>query len=741
MVHVHLTPDWGHLPDPGAVTPGAAGSALARLIGVLSIEVDGVDLTGGRAEGPLLPMVEALLRALARLQAGGRRASVPLRDGELLLVLRHRDGQAQLSLFELGPPSRTLLRDTDVELGALAAASLEAAAELGRELEALPTAGRAAARRLKALGRGLAGPVRAPRPGSPVLPSGAAEPPPGPLRWQVTLDEGAEALQRDAGAPADLASLLASGRLELHGRRGSLATVEGAPFLTLRDLAAGLEDAARSRRRREPVHRLVLQRPGRAADLLLHLDLVRRDLAVRGAEPSGASPLDLADATVAATEAFAGLARQAGQEDNPHLAELLQRARVARDHLGELQLDDAALAATPGARPPALAPSALARRPLAQGALRRVALRVIHEAHVGQPVGPGLVQAGRTALALGRESVLGLAGPGRWRVEGADWGGLAGGLLVLRRGESLVALDPVAGQLRWERPLPGGRPTGLAASRSGPLLLGEPDALTALDPATGQLRWRVELAGGTGLAVASFGALLVAASSTGLVYGFGEAGGLAWRVCGPGPALCPPLLAGGLVATLHATGPTAALLLLDPRTGRRRGEVDLDVWPGGTPVRLGAGLVLAGRSGGEAVLIRIDPRRGRAWEIEVPLGGPARLAPAGRALLAADDAGGLALVDGAGRLVWNLPADGSEGGATPAVARGVVAAARGGLSLVDLPSGSPLARHPGLAPSRLLADAALALTVLEADGAVTRLAPGGHLSVVEGTGGDATRPG
>ena len=224
---------------------------------------------------------------------------------------------------------------------------------------------------------------------------------------------------------------------------------------------------------------------------------------------------------------------------------------------------------------------------------------------------------------------------------------------------------------------------------------------------------------------------MVTASASGLVHALRAAdGALAWRLCGPGPALAPAQLCGSRLATLHATGATGALLFIDPRAGGRRGEVDLDVRPSGPLARLGGGLVVAGRSGGAGVLVLADPRRGRAWEVEVPLAGALRLTPAGRALLAGDDAGGLALLDAAGRLRWSLPSDGSEGGAAPVVSRRLAAAARGGLSLVDLGGGEVVARAPDLSPHRLAADAGLGLTVLEADGAVTRLQPTGHLSVL-----------
>ena len=105
---------------------------------------------------------------------------------------------------------------------------------------------------------------------------------------------------------------------------------------------------------------------------------------------------------------------------------------------------------------------------------------------------------------------------------------------------------------------------------------------------------------------------------------------------------------------------------------------------------------------------------------------------AGRALLAADSDGALAALGPEGRVEWSLPAAGSSGGAPPATAQGVVAAAHEGLALLDLGSGRPLGLLRGLAPCRLLAGPGLTLVALEADGAVTGLATTGHLGVISG---------
>jgi hypothetical protein len=185
------------------------------------------------------------------------------------------------------------------------------------------------------------------------------------------------------------------------------------------------------------------------------------------------------------------------------------------------------------------------------------------------------------------------------------------------------------------------------------------------------------------------------------------------------------------VATLHAAGAGAVLQLLEAATGARHLGVPLDVRPAGAPLRVAGGLVVGGRSGGEVVLVRIDAIRGRRWEVGLPLAGPPQLAASGAWLVVGDGSGALVALDGGGREAWSLPSPGPEGGgAAPVGARGVVLAARGGLALLDGPSGRAVGLVEGLSPALLLAGPGLEVAALELDGSATWLAPGGHLSVL-----------
>lgn len=739
VVHVRASGGWSR--DLAGEAGGLGATGAEGYLGLLTLEVDGVDLTAGRAEGALVPALTGLLAGLARLRHGGLRAAAPLGDGALLLVMERQGDRVRLSLLEAGPPARPQVRAVEVDLQALAAAAAGEAAALAAVLAEDHPEGAAAARLLRtALRAGRSADRRGSR-DAPVLeelsllrdldrrPGFDLAPDLDPALPHLTLtfDEAGAPLLVGPAEPADLASLLSWGQLTL--LRGGAPPLElhGFPFLLLRDLVDGLEEASRARRRGEAGASLRLSSGLPAVPVIIALTWTLADEAPGRARPLAARPL--AEATLAAAEALAQRAGQAATAHltNPALLELLAGARAAVAHLTAHAEGD-----TFGTQPPTRRAAGPAPQPpLGPGELRRITMRPVQAAHVGLPVAPRLALSGPALLAFGEDAVVGHGRGATWRAPGGRWGAVAGRLALLCREERLVALDPASGRERWARALPGAEPTGATARPGGPVLLSEAEALTALDPATGATRWRVELPGSGGLAIGAAGSLGLLASASGQVHAYGPDGRLAWRIRAPGPALAPPLPCGRLVATLHDAGGGAVLQLRDAATGARHLEVTLDVRPAGAPLAVPGGLVVGGRSGGEVVLVRVDAARGRRWEVGLPLSGPPQLASAGHLLVVGDGSGALVALDAGGREAWSLPPSGGEGGAAgPETARGVVLAARGGLALLDAPSGRSVGLVEGLAPALLLAGPGLEVAALELDGAVTWLAPGGHLSLL-----------
>src|SRR6266545_5460311 len=140
MVTVRLGTSWREDPSlRGALLRGgaAAEEAAANVVDALVIEVDGVDVAAGQAEGNLLAGVTSLAEAALRLLAGTARAHVHFSEGGLELLLRRRGASVLLTVVALDRPARVLARDVEVELAELARAAGEAAQALGGELTEL----------------------------------------------------------------------------------------------------------------------------------------------------------------------------------------------------------------------------------------------------------------------------------------------------------------------------------------------------------------------------------------------------------------------------------------------------------------------------------------------------------------------------------------------------------------------------------------------------------------------------
>jgi outer membrane protein assembly factor BamB len=748
MIRIRTGASWKH--DPGLAASlrratGPARAAAAReVVDALAIEVDGVDIAAGQAEGALLPSLEALLRAIARIVGGEVHATVPFREGELELVIRRRGASALLTLVSLSRPSRVLARDVEVEVEALAAAALDAGAAFCRELaEILPEEAEREGRRLRAAARALrraeAGPSPRPRTGG----RGRA-PRVAPARGGVTCtlelsDEEGQLLAYEGGRP-DLGSLLVAGRLTLRGADGAtLAVFPGIPFLALRDLGAGVDRLLAAIRRGEPRCEIALARPGRGGVTTLTLDLAAARLV--GPDASAHCPaLELARAIAEAALELGRVARVRNprQAENAHLADLEGAAAERLAQIEELAEGDRGPgeAIAGGARaPPLRAPS---QRPLGPGRLRRLAFRRLFALDVGAPAGPGLHVRGGIVLTAGSAAVAALArATGRvlWRAPGAAHAAVLPGALLLARGGELEAVAPRTGRRLWARPLPGTPSFTAVAFARGPFLLVGGGALTALDPATGRTLWRLVPPGAGRLAATAFGGIVAAGADTGFVYGVDGTGRVVWRVRGPGPVLRPPAPVAGLALVLSAadSGAGAVALALDPAGGARLWEAALDLVPSGPPIAWGRRIAVAGALAGDPIVAILDENGAPAWTVVPPLSGSPTIGAAGALLVARDPAGGLVALGRDGTSRWTRPASAgapAPGAVPPAIARGTVIVAADGVTALDARTGEIVGAIPGVAPVRLVVDASLGLALLDADGLATGYRVATHLSVV-----------
>jgi outer membrane protein assembly factor BamB len=721
----------------------ARGAAARAVVDALALEVDGIDIAAGRAEGALLPSLEALLRAVARVVLGASHAAVTFPEGETEVLIRRRGSSALLTVIALSRPSRVLARDVEVDLEALAAAALDAAAEFCRELaELLPQGGAPEARRLRAAARDLrraeAVPAHRPRlPARERAPRTAARP--GRVSCVLELADDEGVLGSYEGGRPDLGSLLVPGRVSLRGADGAeICTPPGFPFLALRDLGAATDALLAAIRRGDRTFEIPLARAGAARHGALRLDLEARTVEAPGRIAVACPPLELARAVAEAAAELGRVARARNprQAENGHLAELEAGAADRLAQIEELAEGDRAL-------PVGAVGLAPASRPLSQGALgpgrlRRLSFRRIFSVDAGAPAGDGLLVAGGVTVAAGLAGIFAVertSGAALWRGDGCGFAAALPGALLLARESSVSAVAPRTGRLRWSRPLPGAAPISAVALVRGPYVLVEPGALTALDPGSGRTLWRFEPPGATRLVAAPFGGIVAVGADTGSLYGLDAAGRLAWRVQAPGPITHAPTAGAGACLALAAARAGITLLALEPSSGERRFEVALELSQSGPPLAWGPRLAVPGGVGGDAAVTVLERNGAPSFTAAPPLlAGSAHAAAAGPLLVLRDPRGALVALDREGAARWSRPAlpdHDHPGSAAPAVARGTVVTPAGdGLVALDARTGEIVCAIPGAAPSRLAVDAALGVAAMDADGLASGWRLVTHLSVV-----------
>jgi hypothetical protein len=342
MIRIRPGSAWRHDPQLAAALrrdgPRARTAAARTVVDALAFEVDGVDITSGQAEGALLPSLEAVLRAVARVTAGAPHATVAFPDGALELLIRRRGASAFLTVVGVSRPSRVLAQDVEVELEALAGAALEAAADLCRELAELAPGTADGARALRAAARDLrhterrtpAGPRALQPPRRAAAGAGAAG-----VSCTVELADEEGVLAAYEGGRPDLGALLAPGIVRLAVGGEPLLELAGFPFLVLRDLAGLAGAVVSALQRGDRLASALLPHGGRGRAAAAELDLEASALRV-GGRSAPVHPLALVRALCEAALAFGRIARTRNprQAENGYLVEL---EATAAERLGQAE--------------------------------------------------------------------------------------------------------------------------------------------------------------------------------------------------------------------------------------------------------------------------------------------------------------------------------------------------------------------------------------------------------------------
>ena len=750
MVHVRIGSTWKQ--DPALRAALAAGGATAAeaargAVDAILVEVDGIDLGAGRAEGPLLAGVGALGEAVLHLLGGNPRSHVHFGDGGVELVLTRRGAGVLLTVVSLGRPGRVLARDVEVDLAELAGVVRDTARALVREVHELHPATAPMTRPLAEVSARLerARPVPAPLPIPAIGGDGthlSPQRPDGPS-CAFELRDAEDLVSSYQGGPADLGSLLAPGRVVLRDAAGlSRMSLEGPPFLALRDLVSFAGSIADAVRRGEPTAAVELAAPGRHATVALEVDLRSGDLICDG-NRRPCPPLPLARALCEAAVDLCGVvvARNPWQERNGWITALRGDAAERLSLVEELRAGDV-VAAPPGAPVRHRPTRPLTRAPLAPGRLRRVSFQRSWEADVGAPAaGAALALCGDVLVAAGRVAVLGLdpaSGEERWRRPGAALASVVPGSVFVADEERLTALDGVTGRERWSVPtaaLPHGVPRDVVRAAGGLAVVVAPGEVAALEPGRARVAWRFAPPSALRLTATAIGPLLLVGTDAGFLYGLEAASGRArWRLHLPGPPAAAPAGHADACLVVCVTALGGSLLALDPATGRRRLEVPLDVTPTGGAASFAGLLGIPGTVAGDPVVTAVDPAGRVAWSDAPPFGpGTLAVAPTRTRLLVKASDGTCAALDRGGATAWARTERCEHPpptNAAPIVARGIALVPAEQVDVLDEATGERLGRAPLLAPIRLVGDAELRAWGLDAEGIVTACRLQRHLSVL-----------
>lgn len=751
MVRVRPGETWKQDPAFRAALARGGEEALEAVdnaVDALALEVDGIDLHAGLAEGPVFEVLAALGDAVISLLEGRPGAQVFFSENDLELVLIRRDSSALLTIVSLARPSRILARDVEVDLLDLALAVAEPLELLAAELQAMQPA--ALAHRAEAMRR-LSGSLSAtdlqpigPPPSRPE-PLGSRSRKPGPA-CLFELDDPDGLLLSYRGPGPDLGSLLVPGKVAIRSLdERPVLSISGSVYLLLRDLSLFAGRLTDGVRRRGEVVSVDLATPVRNETVTLTANLLTESITSGDGESVPCPPLPLARAILEGALEFCELvsALNGAQAENGWLSELRASTEERLAHATELLAGDLYSSRPAEIRTRRPRPLPLPRAPLGPGRVRRLAFRRTWAVEGGHPIAFGIARAGDDVLLAASEAELRAldtqTGIERWRRAEILHAAFGDGGLYAADHDRLSSLDPMTGRTRWSRPLaslPGGSLRDVVRLTGGVALVVTAGTVTALGPSDGRELWSFSPPTALRLRPAALGPLVALGSDAGFLYALEvSTGHLSWRLRLPGQLAAPPLVWGGTFLALCESDLGALLLGVEPASGRRLFEVGLDASPVGPMTPFAGLLAMAGVVAGDPLIAAIDRNGQRVWE-DAPLLGraPVTLVPLSSGLLVATSSGACAALARDGSVLWSQPAraeaDLSRSTATPVVARGVALVGAERLQAFDTGTGQPLGHAPLVWPSRLLADGDLNVWGIDIDGSVIGIRLETHLSLL-----------
>jgi outer membrane protein assembly factor BamB len=551
---------WRHNPSYAGELARLEGEAVrkfdgARILDVLGIEVDGVDIAAGIGEAPLCEMVDELIQAGLFLASGSPAAQATVGPGPTQLVLEPRGEDVLLTLISQRPPARILAGGLLVDRQRLRKAMVGAGQRVIADLLDV-NAGLRASDWVQRITRDLRQLARAATvPAQPWPPEGnkqagfVAKSVASAVRLEVRVPapSAAKLAARHLAPQSMLAPLLGPGSIALRFEGGAALSIEAPPYLALRELVRSAEELVRAFESGEPAFLL------RWGTLSLRCDLTRDELRAEGLRDAvNAPPLILAEACATAARAFARRALELGAKERPApapakksraikssseadrpLLELSKSASELLKHCRDLSSGDLRRAPESVRAPPLPLPAPKAAPAPMQGSVRRLVHRLAFELPVGPipETGIHLFPAAHTAVLQGAAGVF--------------------------------AIDLKTSARLWHLAGVSSLPHALARAGSGPeLFVLQDDALLRIDPASGEQLFRRVVRGAGARIFSVAGGCILSLASGGLVF-IRDGGVLAFRTKLPEEPTAA-IAADGLLIVQLASG---QLVALDTRDG------------------------------------------------------------------------------------------------------------------------------------------------------------------------------
>lgn len=697
----------------------ARGSAFSEILDVLTLEVDGVDVTAGVGEARVLVAVDELAQAVLRLGEGEPAAQATVGPGPTELVLEARGSDVALTLLSLEPPARVLAGALTVDAQKLRSATLHAARELLLDLLALNPAAGDAPLALR-LGESCAALAQRPRRPPRRWPARAAQKKTLVFSFErrratesLRMDLPAETVARlrDPGGVkcAPFAPHLGHGSLLLSRRGGPGLACEGLLFFLVRNLLAEAEQLVEA-----------WEGGARSCFLKFGPHTLQCDLATGHVSvPGWPRPAELPAPRLARLVALAalGYAKEA-RADDELAQDLRARARQLQRHCEDLETGDLRRAPETVAAPAAPLETQPPRDPLSTGRVRRLVYREAwrtpapHALRVLPfPQGPLVIELPGELDARAAET-----GERIWRADAAP-GAVARGpdLFYAEPGDALVRIEAATGEVRWKRRLRGAEsPARLWAIPGGVLRALPGEGLCHVSD-EGTLTFRARLPGGAPAQLAAVDRVLVAALGSGSLAGLDPSDArVLWKRRLKTSALLPH---GARALVLSRDG----LASIDPHTGEPHWERDVPEDSSALAVSEGRAVLLGG---GELLVFSLadgaqKPAQHLPWACFLTASEDPEV------LLATGPDGALARLTGRR---WEAPPD-EEAEPEPAqLQRGVVLSRGASTQLYDLADGVPVAQLPPARDAVLLPDLSCAL-IDDAGVSLHRLAT--HLSLIQ----------